>query len=79
MWQDYVFFIVQLILALALLPSIYSKDKPNFKSSILMSICLLVITFTNLTLNLWFGALGAFANVVMWTILAFQKLHKKQH
>lgn len=78
MWQDYVFFVVQLTLALALLPSIYSKEKPHFKTSILMAICLFIITVTNLTLNLWLGAAGTFANVVMWMILAFQKLQKKQ-
>ena len=64
--------------ALALLPSIYSKEKPHFKTSILMAICLFIITVTNLTLNLWLGAAGTFANVVMWMILAFQKLQKKQ-
>jgi hypothetical protein len=80
-WQDIALAITQLIFAAALFPSILSKDKPAFATSLMNSIMLYVISYVNLTLNLYGAAAGLFLVATLWGILAIQKylINKKQN
>lgn len=79
-WQDMVLTGAQLFFAVSLLPSIFSKDKPAFATSLMTSLMLYVICFVNFTLNLYGASLGLFVVATLWGILAIQKylLNRKQ-
>lgn len=76
MWQDSIFSIGSLIFAVALIPSILSKDKPAIMTSFTTGSVLLVFSMAYFTLGLWVatfinGIVGA-----MWLYLAWQKYRK---
>lgn len=73
LWQDVVILISQLVFAFALFPSILSKDKPAFATSILNTVFLLLLSYTNFTLGLFGAAFGLFLVGILWGILAVQK------
>jgi hypothetical protein len=73
MWQDTVIALCQLAAVPAMLPSIFGKDKPAFKTSFINMIIVSIITFTLMTLKLWFSAVTASLIAVCWAVLAFQK------
>lgn len=79
-WQEIVLAIGQVVFMIALLPSIFSKDKPEIWTSILTGTVALSIAITYTTLSLETAAISAFFNFVAWSILAIQKLRiiKKQ-
>jgi predicted membrane protein len=72
-WQDIVITIVQILLAAALLPSVYKPDKPALASSVLSSSLLAVLAFTFATLSLWFAAFSTLLGCMIWIILGIQK------
>lgn len=72
-WQDAVLLVGQIIFAIALLPSIFSKDKPALATSIINFVVLYIIGFVNITLKLYGFAAGIFIVGVLWNILAVQK------
>lgn len=73
-WQEIVLAAGQVIFIIALLPSIFSKDKPEIWTSILTGAVALSISITYTTLSLEAAAISAFFNFVAWSILAIQKL-----
>lgn len=75
-WQEIVLTVGQIVFIAALLPSIFSKDKPEIWTSIMTGIVALSISVTYLTLNIPFAAVSAFFNFVAWSVLATQKLHQ---
>ncbi|MDD2658012.1 MAG: hypothetical protein PHD04_05220 [Candidatus Pacebacteria bacterium] len=72
-WQDIVISVGQYVFVLALLPSIFGKDKPALLSSILTGTILLVFGAVYVTLALWSSAISSAVLTVAWFILAFQK------
>jgi hypothetical protein len=72
-WQEIVLAIGQIVFIIALLPSIFSKDKPDIWTSILTGTVALSISITYTTLSLKAAAISAFFNFVAWSILAIQK------
>lgn len=75
-WQETVLAVGQIIFIVALLPSIFSKDKPEIWTCVMTGLVALSISITYLTLNIPFAAISAFFNFVAWSILAVQKLHQ---
>ncbi|MGI8419623.1 MAG: hypothetical protein ACR2LN_03175 [Candidatus Levyibacteriota bacterium] len=77
-WQDIVLTIGQVIFIIALFPSILSKDKPAFQTSILTSAVSFSISVVYITLNIKFAAISAGINGILWLILAIQKYKQKR-
>lgn len=72
-WQDIVLTICQTIFIFALLPSIFSKDKPSFSTSAINAVVLVVLGSVNITLKLYGFAISVFILAIAWGILAVQK------
>lgn len=77
-WQDVLLSIGQLVFAVALLPSVFSKDKPAISTSLTTGAVLMTFAFTYSTLKLWSAAAFAAIVGILWLVLAFQKYFKKQ-
>lgn len=74
MWQDWVLAIGQFIFAVALLPSVFSINKPHWASSLLTSSVLSVFSYTFWTLGLlWSTAMSALV-AATWFVLLLQSL-----
>lgn len=73
-WQETVLAIGQIAFIIALLPSVFSNDKPEIWTSIITGTVALSIAVTYTTMNLPLAAISAFFNFVFWSILAFQKV-----
>ena len=58
---------------IALLPSIFSKDKPAIATSLITGTVLTIFAFTFATLSLWLSAVSTMFVSIVWFILAFQK------
>jgi threonine/homoserine/homoserine lactone efflux protein len=76
LWQDIILSTGSVIFALALIPSIISKDKPAIGTIILTAIVLSVFVITYVSMSMWFTAASTSFSVLMWTILGFQQLKK---
>lgn len=78
-WQDLVITFGQIIFSIALLPMIFSKDKPALVSSSVTGLVLMVYAITYTTIQFWFGAAMTTLTGIIWLILAYQKyqLEKK--
>jgi hypothetical protein len=72
-WQDIVIAVAQISFVFAMLPSIVSKDKPAFATSVMNVFLVCAISFSLLTLHLWLSAITAITIAVTWGVLAFQK------
>lgn len=72
-WQDLVLGAGQIIFVVALLPSISSKDKPAFYTSVINAILLYMFAVIYLTLSLYLAALTITLTAAGWSILAYQK------
>jgi hypothetical protein len=77
-WQDWVIGFSYLFFDLALIPSIRSKSKPALTTSLVTGVLNVLMSFTQITLGLWLGALGTFVNGSLWFILAYQKINEKK-
>lgn len=75
-WQETILALGQVVFIIALLPSVFSADKPEIWTSIITGLVALSIAITYLTMNLNIAAISAFFNFVFWSILALQKLHQ---
>lgn len=79
-WQDIVLTICQLTFVVALFPTIFSKDKPSFSTSLINTIVLLIVGVVNITLQLYGFAVSVFILAIAWGTLAVQKyLIDKKH
>lgn len=76
-WQDIVISVGGVILSLALLPSVFGKDKPPLSTSLLTGVILLTFAVTYYTLSLTFAFVSVGSNGVLWMILAWQKWRYK--
>lgn len=72
-WQEIILTLGQIIFIIALLPSVFSEDKPEIWTSILTGLVAFSIAITYITLSLPIAAISAGLNTVFWTILAIQK------
>ncbi len=72
-WQQTILAIGQVVFIIALLPSVFSNDKPEIWTSIITGSVALSIAITYTTMSLPVAAVSAFFNFVFWAILATQK------
>jgi hypothetical protein len=77
-WQEIVLTLGQIVFIIALLPSIFSKDKPEIWTSVLTGAVAFSIAITYLTLSLPLAAISTFLNFVAWSILAAQKYKQRR-
>ena len=77
MWQDVIFSIGSVIFAIALLPSVFSNDKPALATSVMTGTVLVIFTITYATLGLWSTAIINGMVSTIWWVLAWQvfRLH----
>ncbi len=77
-WQDWVISIGQIVLAIALIPTIRSKDKPPLSTGITTAIAIGTISLTFLTLGLWFSAATAGLASSGWFFISYQKYRQRK-
>lgn len=73
MWQDYIFSVAGIFFTIALLPSLFSVDKPAITTSIMNGCILIAIIATYISLSLWLSALITVSTCLIWFTLAWQK------
>lgn len=76
-WQDIILSVGQYIFVIALLPSVFGKDKPALSSSLLTGSILAVFSVVYATLGLWSSTIASVVVAVTWFILAWQQYRKK--
>lgn len=75
-WQDILLSAGNVILWLALLPSVFSENKPALSTSALTGSILLMFAFVFATLELWFSSVALALVGLTWFVLAVQKLRQ---
>ena len=78
-WQDVIIAVIMLSFSYALIPQILQgfrqkKGLINLQTSTITAIGMYVITFTYLTLHLYFSTIISFTTAILWTVLFFQKI-----
>ena len=77
-WQDVVISIGQWLFFLALLPSVFSNDKPALSTSIMTGGTLMVFAVTYVTLDLWVSTFSTLLVASTWFFLSWQKYQQKR-
>lgn len=72
-WQDVVIMVACFGFAIALIPSIRGRQKPERSSCLLTIILLLAIAVSFATLKLWLSTVAEITAIIAWGILLFQK------
>lgn len=72
MWQDLVISVVQIVFSAALLPSVFSKNKPNCFTSLFTFLGLCAMAFSLYTLCLFYSAIWTTVSALLWFILFLQ-------
>jgi len=72
-WQDIVIMVACFGFAIALIPSIKGKQKPERSSCLLTILLLLAIAVSFATLKLWLSMFAEITAIIAWSILLFQK------
>lgn len=73
-WQDIVFFLGQLGFAIAILPALFSDEKPPLSTTVMTFLILACFIPANASLGLYLAAGMDVFTTVAWGILTFQKL-----
>jgi uncharacterized membrane protein YGL010W len=73
-WQDWVIMTGSLLFFFALLPSIFSDNKPSIWTSAMTATVLSAFTITYWTLDLTFGTITTGIATIGWWILLYQKI-----
>jgi hypothetical protein len=76
-WQDYVIALSIIAFNIALLPSIFGKDKPRLATSVMTALFLIPQFIAFFTLSLWFSFSMCLVNALLWGTLAVQKYRQK--
>ncbi len=77
-WQDIVIAVGQWLFVLALLPSIFSKDKPALLTSVMTGMILSAFSIAYWTIGLEISSFSTAVVSIEWFILAYQKYKQKQ-
>lgn len=72
-WQDLVFSIGNLVFAIALIPSLISKNKPAFTTSFIIGLVLIAFAVAYASMNMWLSLVMVTISAGLWLILAYQK------
>ena len=74
-WQDLGLMIANVVFAIALIPTLKSKEnKPAKLTSLITGGALLFVSFIFTTLGLWFASVMAFVTAIMWFVILAQKI-----
>lgn len=76
-WQDIVLAAGALVLALGLIPSVISSDKPALTTSVMTGSVLAAYTVTYASLSLWYASAMTAAATALWFVLAVQKARRR--
>lgn len=78
-WQDVLLSACILGFNIALLPTLFSRHKPHASTGIMTAFFQLVAFVVYISLSLWYSAIMAMINAILWTIIVIQKImqHKK--
>ncbi len=77
-WQDIILSIGQYVFVIALLPSVFGKDKPALSSSLITAIILAIFSLVYSTLDLWSSTVASGIVSATWFLLAWQQYRKKK-
>jgi hypothetical protein len=72
-WQDIVLAISVLAFNIALLPSLFGKQKPRIATSLLTALFLIPEVVVLFSLSLWYSFAMALLNAILWSTLASQR------
>ncbi len=75
-WQDVVLAVGGFGFSVALLPSLFGKDKPAKSSCVATGSILAVFVVCYATLGLWAAAVSTFLTCVCWAILHIQQVRR---
>lgn len=74
MWQDYAIAVVQVIFAVALIPTIMDKKhKPALSTCLLNGVGMAVLVAAYLSLSLWSSSIVAAVVGAQWVVLGVQR------
>lgn len=74
MWQDYAIALVQWMVGLALVPTIFHKSgKPALSTAVFTAAPLALLAYTFATLHLWNGAVATGFGCLAWCVLGIQR------
>ncbi len=76
MWQDYVIMIGNFVFAIALMPSIFSKNKPAKTTCVMTYLMLAIFCYTFYTLNMIGSSVSSGISSALWLTLHLQQLGK---
>ncbi len=75
MWEDKLILAAQIVLFIALLPTIYDKKhKPSKSTSVVTALALAAMSVALYSLKAYTGAFMTFANAVAWLVIFYQRL-----
>jgi hypothetical protein len=77
MWQDYVISAGQVAFVVALVPSIFSGNKPAAATSFMTAIILTSFVFCFASMGLFFSVITSCLAALAWWILFYQVAHKR--
>ena len=77
MWQDWVFAAGNVFFIVSLLPSLCSKNKPHFWTSLPTAGILYIFAYTALSLDQVINCWVTCCSATMWLVLALQKFRSK--
>jgi hypothetical protein len=75
-WQDFAITAGTITFIFALIPSIYSNNKPAMATSLMTGSVLTVFTIVYITLSLWFSAVTTAITALLWFVLSAQMFLK---
>lgn len=77
-WQDILFTGGNIVFIIALLPTVFDKQKPAVSTSAVTASVLIAFTIAYASLGFWSSAAMAGALSLLWFILLIQRLRKKK-
>lgn len=72
-WQDIVLSSSVLAFNVALIPSLFGKQKPRIATSVLTASFLIPEIIVFFSLSLWYSLVMALLNTILWSVLAIQR------
>ncbi len=77
-WQDFIISGGQWIMTLALVPSIFSADKPALSTSLLTGTIIVAFGIAYASLDLWSSTVSSSVCALAWFILALQQYRRHE-
>lgn len=77
-WQDAVFAVGNIVLSVGLIFSIASPHKPAAPTSLVTGLTITSFAVTFATMGLWFSAIAAATNALLWWVLLAQGLRQQR-